>query len=89
LCEDGSQTQFLVGVTREGKLYKFAKNVLNTSELAGATFSPDGSTLFVNIQSPGMTLAITGPWQSLAMGISASAKPVATVGMFQIASKMC
>ncbi len=66
LCEDGSQSQFLVGVTPDGKLYKFAKNVLNTSELAGATFSPDGSTLFVNIQRPGMTLAITGPWQSLA-----------------------
>ena len=25
-------------------------------------FSPDGQTLFVNIQYPGMTLAITGPW---------------------------
>ena len=32
------------------------------SEWAGATFSPDGKTLFVNIQSPGVTLAITGPW---------------------------
>ena len=25
-------------------------------------FSPDGKTLFVNIQYPGMTLAITGPF---------------------------
>ena len=32
------------------------------SEWAGATFSPDGRTLFVNIQSPGVTFAITGPW---------------------------
>ena len=32
------------------------------SEWAGATFSPDGKTLFVNIQSPGVTFAITGPW---------------------------
>ncbi len=32
------------------------------SEWAGATFSPDGKTLFVNIQTPGVTLAITGPW---------------------------
>ena len=32
------------------------------SEWAGATFSPDGGTLFVNIQSPGVTFAITGPW---------------------------
>ena len=32
------------------------------SEWAGATFSPDGKTLFVNIQTPGVTFAITGPW---------------------------
>ena len=32
-------------------------------EFAGATFSPDGHTLFVNIQaSQGMTFAIWGPW---------------------------
>jgi secreted PhoX family phosphatase len=34
------------------------------SELAGACFSPDGSTMFVNIQTPGVTLAVTGPWNS-------------------------
>jgi len=34
----------------------------NDSEMAGATFSPDGSTFFVNIQHAGLTLAITGPW---------------------------
>ena len=34
-------------------------------EWAGATFSPDGQWLFVNIQTPGLTLAITGPWESL------------------------
>ena len=38
------------------------------SEWAGATFSPDGSTLFVNIQNPGITLAIKGPWDALAAG---------------------
>lgn len=64
LCEDGPKSQFLVGVTPEGKLYQFAQNALNRSEFAGVTFSPDGSTLFVNIQTPGLTLAITGPWQS-------------------------
>lgn len=62
LCEDGPEQQFLVGVTPEGNLYKFGQNVLSTSELAGATFSPDGSTLFFNIQSDGLTLAVTGPW---------------------------
>jgi uncharacterized protein len=30
----------------------------------GPTFSYDGRTLFVNIQSPGLTLAITGPWEN-------------------------
>lgn len=32
-------------------------------EWAGATFSPDGKWLFVNIQTPGITFAITGPWK--------------------------
>ena len=39
-----------------------AKNSKSSSELSGPTFSPDGSTLFVNIQHDGLTLAITGPW---------------------------
>ncbi len=62
VCEDGSGEQFLVGVTPEGELYKFGRNAVSNSELAGATFSPDGTTLFVNIQHDGLTLAITGPW---------------------------
>ena len=33
-----------------------------SSEWAGATFSLDGKTLYVNIQSPGITFAIEGPW---------------------------
>lgn len=62
VCEDGSGEQFLVGVTQKGEIYKFARNAVSDSELAGATFSPDGTTLFVNIQHDGLTLAITGPW---------------------------
>lgn len=31
-------------------------------EWAGATFDPTGRYLFVNIQDPGITFAITGPW---------------------------
>jgi len=34
------------------------------AEWAGACYSPDGKWLFVNIQSPGITFAITGPWGS-------------------------
>lgn len=33
-----------------------------TAELAGACFDPTGRTLFCNIYSPGITVAITGPW---------------------------
>lgn len=64
LCEDGGGKQFLVGVTPEGKLYKLGRNAKNNSEFAGACFSPDGSTMFVNIQHSGITLAITGPWKA-------------------------
>ncbi|PYE83970.1 PhoX family protein [Pseudoroseicyclus aestuarii] len=32
------------------------------NEWAGATFDPTGRVLFVNIQTPGITFAITGPW---------------------------
>jgi uncharacterized protein len=39
--------------------------VVGRSEFAGPTFSPDGRWLFVNVQYPGVTVAITGPWESL------------------------
>lgn len=32
------------------------------NEFAGACFDPTGRILFVNIQTPGITFAITGPW---------------------------
>lgn len=68
VCEDGSEDQNLIGITSNRELYQFAKNAMpQKSELAGATFSPDGTILFVNIQSPGLTLAITGPWMSKSM----------------------
>lgn len=62
ICEDGTPVNHVLGVTPKGKVYKIARNQLNRSEFAGSCFSPDGSTLFVNIQKPGLTLAITGPW---------------------------
>ena len=37
------------------------------SEWAGACYSPDGRWLFANIQSPGVSFAITGPWMSGAL----------------------
>lgn len=50
------------GVTPKGEVYTLAKINLAT-ETAGVCFSPDGETLFVNIQVPTMTLAIKGPWE--------------------------
>ena len=38
------------------------------SEWAGATFEPkNGNWLFANVQSPGITFAITGPWKQGAL----------------------
>jgi secreted PhoX family phosphatase len=63
VCEDGTGEQYIVGITPEGGIYKLAHNATEgDSEFAGATFSPDGSTLFFNIQKDGLTLALTGPW---------------------------
>ncbi len=67
VCEDAadlSTAQHLVGVTPEGELYQFGRNRHNKSEFAGVCFSPDGSTMFVNIQQMGWTLSVTGPWNS-------------------------
>ena len=76
VCEDGGpQAQRVHGLTRDGHIFPIAQNnvVLDgqvrdfkgdfrTREFAGATFSPDGTWLFVNAQSPGITFAITGDW---------------------------
>jgi secreted PhoX family phosphatase len=61
-CEDGTGDDYLVGITPRGELYKLAHNLGGDGEFAGACFSPDGSTFFVNMQIDGWTLAITGPW---------------------------
>ena len=82
LCEDGSGEEFLHGLTVEGEIFPFAKNTVvlpearnalvpagdyTGSEWAGACYSPDGKWLFANLQSPGVTVAITGPWKSGAL----------------------
>jgi secreted PhoX family phosphatase len=61
LCEDHKDA-FIRGITPDGQIYTFGHNVGSQSEFAGATFSPSGKTLFVNIQGNGDTVAITGPW---------------------------
>lgn len=62
-----SDVNRLVGMGRFGETFEFAVNVYSGSEFCGATWSPDGEILFVNIQGgdvadSGMTLAIWGPW---------------------------
>ncbi len=62
VCEDGTGDDYLLGITPSGEIYPFAHNLNGAGEFAGACFSPDGSTFFVNMQVDGWTLAITGPW---------------------------
>jgi len=69
VCEDHDQDNYIRGLTQEGKLWNIALNRMagrTGDEFAGSTFSPDGGTLFVNIQaSRGLTFAIWGPWESI------------------------
>ena len=70
ICEDGGGEQFVRGLTPDGRIFDFARNLLNETEFAGACFSPDGRTLFLNIMGStwdggpdkGVTVAIHGPW---------------------------
>jgi secreted PhoX family phosphatase len=77
LCEDGQLPgQRLHGLSLAGELFPLARNNVQLSgerngltgdfrgsEWAGCTFSPDGRWLFANLQRPGITVAITGPWR--------------------------
>lgn len=66
VCEDGRGENYLRGLTPDGWVYDFARNAHERkAELCGACFSPDGTTMFVNVQTPGFTFAITGPWERL------------------------
>ena len=80
LCEDGTNDNYVRGLTRDATLFNIALNRTRANnpsadgtfasrfneEFAGATFSPDGGTLFVNIQaSQAVTFAIWGPWGRL------------------------
>ncbi len=71
--------QSIAGVSRDGELHKFCqvspelegqwngidlgRRVLH-SEWAGVCFSADGQWMFANIYGPGVTVAVTGPWDS-------------------------
>lgn len=75
VCEDSTGDNYLRGLNRGGQLWDIALNRVESArtgqprygdEFAGSTFSPDGATLFVNIQaSAGMSFAIWGPWHRM------------------------
>ena len=68
LCEDGDGEQFVRGLNERGEIFDFAKNNIGSdNEFAGACFSPDGEVMFVNIQTPGVSFAIRGPWENGAL----------------------
>lgn len=78
MCEDGGVVpQRLFIMSPGGDLFPLAINNTRLNrekngfrgdfrkvEWCGATFSSDGKWLFANLQSPGLTLAITGPWDA-------------------------
>jgi len=71
LAEDGDGLNHVLTVDRRGRVSAFAQNriVFHDGaahifrEFTGPTFSNDGKFLFVNVQDPGITYAITGPWK--------------------------
>ncbi len=63
VCEDRPDHCGLFSVQLDGSYKPFALHTGSKSELAGVCFSPDAKTMFVNIQVPGLTLAITGPFK--------------------------
>jgi secreted PhoX family phosphatase len=75
MCEDGGGGNYVRGLTPSGEIFDFSRNIMNRSEFCGVCFSPDGETMFVNIQGSttdngrtrGATFAIRGPWRDGAL----------------------
>lgn len=66
LAEDGEGAQHLVGATPEGRTFFLARNELEGSEeFTGPNFSPNRRILFANVQVPGHTFAIKGPYRRM------------------------
>lgn len=77
ICEDTDGDVFVRGLSPEGDIFDFVQQPIDptgrreTTEFAGACFSPDGSILFFNIQGGtrsygtehGATYALWGPWE--------------------------
>ncbi len=64
VCEDSPDGDRLLALDARGDVRVFARHALGDSEFAGVCFAPDGDWLFVNVQEPGVTFAIRGPWRN-------------------------
>jgi hypothetical protein len=65
MAEDGMGEQHVRGLTPEGRSYEIAHNAKSGGEFAGVCLSPDGRALFLNMQHEGVTLVVTGPFETL------------------------
>jgi uncharacterized protein len=67
LCEDNRGPNRLQALTKWGGLVTFAERYdIPTVEFAGACFSPNGQTLYVNLNTgAALSVAIWGPWHTV------------------------
>lgn len=65
LAEDHDGDKHLYAADKRGRIAPFARNEVSGGEMAGVCFSPDGRVLYTSIYDPGITFAITGPFQQL------------------------
>ncbi len=65
VAEDGVPPNHLYLVRANGTMRPILRSAVSSSEIAGVCFSPDGTTLFCNLQLDGLTVAIRGPWETL------------------------
>jgi hypothetical protein len=68
LAEDGEGVQHLLAVTPDGATLLLARNARDDGEFTGVTFSADRRTLYANLQQPGITFAVTGPFNTIRHG---------------------
>ena len=74
LTEDGNTANHVLSWSEELGAQAIARNLVVLeqsssggnvySEMTGPCFSPDGRVLFANVQEPGHTFAILGPWST-------------------------
>ena len=62
MVEDNGGVNHVRMINDAGEVCDFARNV-GPSELAGICFSPLGDAMFFNIQTNGLTVVVTGPFQ--------------------------